>query len=122
MTEDELKAIKWMRTFINGAMVTLQKESNINDLICVNRKEKAETIIKGFEELERYRQIGSADKCQIAMDKQIEQKVNIWGDGYNNEGEIIYDMYSCPNCGKSYEIDYEEYTYCPNCGQRILIY
>lgn len=28
-------------------------------------------------------------------------------------------MYDCPNCEKSYEMDYEKYDYCPNCGQAI---
>lgn len=51
--------------------------------------------------------------------KQKPQIPELWGDGVGNDGEIIYDMYNCPNCGKSYEIDYEEYRYCPECGQAI---
>ena len=42
----------------------------------------------------------------------------LWGDGYA-DGELVYDMYDCPNCGKQYELYYEKYDYCPNCGQRI---
>ena len=53
-----------------------------------------------------------------ALEKQIPKKPNIWGDGYA-DGEMIYDMYDCPNCEKSYEIDCEKYDYCPACGQRI---
>lgn len=47
------------------------------------------------------------------------EKPNIYGDGYDDKGEIIYDMYDCPNCSKSYELDYEKYDFCPNCGQAI---
>lgn len=54
---------------------------------------------------------------QRAVDKQIAERPELWGDGYA-DGELVYDMYSCPNCGKSYEID-ETYDYCPNCGKKI---
>ncbi len=30
---------------------------------------------------------------------------------------MIYDMYDCPNCGKSYEIDYHDYKFCPEFGE-----
>lgn len=52
------------------------------------------------------------------MQKQIPQKPTIWGDGYAN-GVLVYDMWDCPNCEKSYEIDYDHYDHCPNCGQAI---
>lgn len=56
---------------------------------------------------------------QELVDKATPTKPSIWGDGYDDKGNIIYDMYDCPNCGKSYEIDYEKYDHCPKCGQRI---
>lgn len=57
--------------------------------------------------------------CVIeALDKQISQTPTLWGDGYS-DGELVYDMYDCPNCGKHYELDYEQYDYCPNCGQKL---
>ena len=40
------------------------------------------------------------------------------GDGYYN-GELVIDTWICPCCGKSYEVDYDDYDYCPNCGQHI---
>lgn len=53
------------------------------------------------------------------IDKRIPKKPNIYGDGYDDDGNLIYDMYDCPNCDSSYEIDYEKYDYCPKCGQAI---
>lgn len=53
-----------------------------------------------------------------ALKKQIDQEPYYYGDGYWN-GELVYDTWVCPNCGKSYEVDYEEYPCCPNCGQKI---
>lgn len=52
------------------------------------------------------------------MQKQIPKKPYLWGDGYA-DGVLIYDMWDCPNCEKTYEVDYEEYKHCPNCGQAI---
>lgn len=41
------------------------------------------------------------------------------GDGYDNDGNMIYDIWICPNCGEKYEVDYDDYDFCPKCGQRI---
>lgn len=41
------------------------------------------------------------------------------GDGYDDKGRMIYDTWYCPNCGTAYETDYQEYKFCPECGQRI---
>ena len=51
-------------------------------------------------------------------EKQIAKKPNIEGDGYA-DGQLVYDTWICPNCEKYYEIDYDDYDYCPNCGQKI---
>lgn len=53
-----------------------------------------------------------------ALQKQIPMKPPIWGDGFA-DGNLVYDMWDCPNCGKSYELDYDEYDHCPHCGQAI---
>lgn len=53
-----------------------------------------------------------------ALEKQIPKKPDYEGDGYWN-GELVYDTWICPCCGKHYEVDYEEYDCCPKCGQKI---
>lgn len=53
-----------------------------------------------------------------ALEKQIPQKPNVEGDGYA-DGVLIYDTWICPHCEIRYEIDYDDYAYCPNCGQAI---
>lgn len=61
MTEQEQRAIKWMQNERDDAIVTLdhivKEEPNVRPTFYAGRKEKAETIIKVFEELERYRAI-----------------------------------------------------------------
>ncbi len=54
-----------------------------------------------------------------SREKQTPKKPDLEGDGYGDDGVLIYDTWICPCCGKRYEIDYEEYNYCPNCGQAI---
>ena len=53
-----------------------------------------------------------------ALGKQIPKKPNIEGDGYA-DGQLVYDTWICPCCENHYEIDYDNYDYCPNCGQHI---
>ena len=53
-----------------------------------------------------------------ALEKQIPEMPDYEGDGYA-DGEPIYDTWICPRCGRHYEIDYDHYVYCPECGQLI---
>lgn len=51
--------------------------------------------------------------------KEKAERPDVYGDGYDPDGNMIYDAWDCPRCGTSYEIDYDHYDYCPNCGQKI---
>lgn len=53
-----------------------------------------------------------------ALEKQIPQEPTLTADGYFN-GQPIYDIWTCPNCSKCYEVEYEIYKHCPECGQAI---
>lgn len=53
-----------------------------------------------------------------ALEKQISKKPKYEGDGYA-DGHLVYDTWICPCCEKSYEVDYDNYDYCPNCGQKL---
>ena len=54
-----------------------------------------------------------------ALAKQIPKKPDYEGDGYDENGNLIYDTWICPNCGKHYEVDYDDYNFCPECGQAL---
>lgn len=42
------------------------------------------------------------------------------GDGYDMDGNLVYDTAICRNCGRDFEVDYDEHSnYCPNCGQAL---
>lgn len=74
MTVNEAKAVKWMKNVRDDAVVTLdyiaRNELNVSPMLYAGRKEKAETIINGFEELEKYRTIGTVEECRAAVEKQ----------------------------------------------------
>ena len=76
MTEQEQKAIKWMKNVRDDAVVTLdhiaKEEPNVSPMLYAGRKEKAETIINGFEELEKYRAIGTVEECKNSVLKILE--------------------------------------------------
>lgn len=60
----------------------------------------------------------SINMAIAALEKQIPKKPDLEGDGYA-DGQLVYDTWICPNCEKRYEVDYEKYDHCPNCGQKI---
>lgn len=70
-------------------------------------------------ELHTYRKIGTLDELLDAREKQNAKIPNYEGDGYDEDGDLVYDTWICPNCGQHYEIDVETYDYCPKCGQHI---
>ena len=59
------------------------------------------------------------DTLQELVDKATPKKPFYEADGYDENGELIYDTWICPNCNHYYEVDYDDYDYCPNCGQPI---
>lgn len=54
-----------------------------------------------------------------ALEKQIPKKPDFEGDGYDDNGNLIYDTWICPCCEKQYELDYDDYKFCPDCGQAL---
>ena len=52
----------------------------------------------------------------VALGKQVANKPDLWGDGYADD-VLVYDMYDCPYCGKSFELYYEQTKCCKECGQ-----
>lgn len=58
-------------------------------------------------------------KAISALEKQIPKKPDYEGDGFDEDGYLIYDTWICPNCEHKYEVDYDDYDFCPNCGQAL---
>ena len=54
-----------------------------------------------------------------ALDYRTPRKPEIEGDGYDDNGNLIYDTGICPVCRERYEIDYETPKFCKECGQAL---
>lgn len=77
-----------------------------------------ESAISAMQELEKYREVGTLEECREAMEKQKRKKPDYEGDGFA-DGKPVYIDWSCPCCRNLFEVDYDEYDYCPSCGQHI---
>lgn len=40
-------------------------------------------------------------------------------DGYDAKENLVYNTWVCPNCEIHYEVEYDHYKHCPECGQAI---
>ena len=67
-----------------------------------------------MKECEAIEKLRAYCKCQI-----LQVKGNYEGDSYAPDGTFILDVWICPCCENRYEVDYDDYDYCPNCGQKI---
>ena len=59
------------------------------------------------------------DMAVSALERQIPKKPDLEGDGYDENGELVYDTGYCPNCRHEFEVYYDATKYCPNCGQAL---
>lgn len=87
----------------------------------IYRLARSKAIILTDDDVDRwnaYKSIGPVEECRKAVEKQRAKKPNLEGDGYA-DGHMVYDTWICPCCGISYEVDYDDYKYCPDCGQYI---
>lgn len=82
--------------------------------------EKAfDTAISALQEIRRYKEIGTVEKCREAVEKQKPMNPKIHKDRFSN-------TYNCPKCGWTFIHKNEtgwfcgqHYKFCPNCGQAI---
>lgn len=73
-----------------------------------------------IQRLGKYEDIGLEPKeLMKAKSKQDAKFPNIEGDGYDGDGNLVYDTWICPCCQTAYEIECQKYKYCPECGQKI---
>lgn len=85
----------------------------------ITEYQEAKTVaVQALEEIQQYRAIGTLEECRVAVEKQTARRPDYEGDGYA-DGHLVYDTWICPCCGKHYEVDYDNYNYCPDCGQKL---
>lgn len=75
--------------------------------------EAAKMAIAALEEIQQYREVGTVEECQEAVEKQKPKKPK--------ELDAEYGYFICDNCGGAiaYTDDFKSHKYCLNCGQKI---
>lgn len=103
MTDQEQNAIDWIKI--------------VRGTACTGRVEKADTIIKGFDELEKYRAIGTIDQFKKLAEKQTTKR------------PVQNDLCTCPSCGLHNDVIKmrrhifpSDIVYCFECGQALKIF
>ena len=87
---------------------------------CRNHYEDCPEINRLYERLAEYEDTGLTPEEVKELAERDTAKMPMYeGDGYA-DGKMVYDIWICPNCGTKYEVDYDDYDFCPDCGQRIL--
>lgn len=129
VTENEIIALTECKEMVKEleqyhAIGTVEEIRDVLSIISEGQDDADESgistvLLHTLLEYAQYAKIGTVEKCRAAVEKQKSEAPAIWGDGYDEDGELIYDMYNCPGCGESYEIDFDQYDYCPKCGQAI---
>lgn len=74
------------------------------------RIEALDLAAKSLEVMPEYEKLRERDRAKLP---------DFEGDGYDPDGNMVYDTWICPNCEAKYEVDYDHYDFCPKCGQRI---
>ena len=122
MTENEaIKELSNELRIITGVIALcrdFEKESDMALAYWLKRQEAMKMAVQALEEIQECRAVGTAGECRAAVEKIKTKKPAYEGDGYS-AGKIVYDTWICPGCGKDYEMEYDNYDYCPNCGQAI---
>lgn len=87
---------------------------------CVDSREVKKYAMTLYWALKKYEDIGlTPDDVKMLKGLHEPKKPTYEGDGYAPDGTFVYDTWECPNCGEYYEVDYDDYDYCPKCGQKI---
>lgn len=99
-----LKGLPWKDTYV-GQIITENTNEKIYGALCK---------LKDYEN-------SGMDPEEACSLKELNTPIipEFEGDGTDDTGKIILDTWICPRCRTRYEVDYDRYFYCPNCGQKI---
>lgn len=115
LSEDEKKFIEELNHPIYTAE-WVEEWINRKDNVLVNAPAALQAMgARGFYEAVR----SCMPKYERLKERDRAKRPDLEGDGYDPDGNMVYDTWSCPNCETKYEVDYDDHDFCPKCGQRI---
>lgn len=89
---------------------------------------KPEEALKLLNDMEFAEQYQGVDKytdmllvCKEALNRSTAVRPEYWGDGYDDEGNLVYDQAKCPECGHDFEYNINDWgsPFCPDCGKAL---
>ena len=83
-----------------------------------------EEAIKSMQNLKLVLSITDSERSSVntaiaALEKQIPEEPELEADGYDDDGNWIYECGYCPDCRHEFEIAYDSPDYCPDCGKHL---
>jgi hypothetical protein len=89
---------------------------------------KPEEALKLLNDMEFAEQYQGVDKytdmllvCKEALTRSTAARPEYWGDGYDEDGNLVYDQAKCPECGHDFEYNINDWgsPFCPDCGKAL---
>ena len=114
---DYQEVIKELKSLNEHCFDMIDKEDK--DSVWIKDCKALSVAISAIQELREYKRLGTLEEVRKAAEKQRTKKPTYDGDGYAPDGTFVWDEWICPKCGNRYEVDYDDYDYCPKCGQHI---
>ena len=99
---------------------------NNNSEIKINMKpEEALKLLNDMKFAEQYQGVDKYTDmllvCKEALNRSTAVRPEYWGDGYDDEGNLVYDQAKCPECGHDFEYNINDWgsPFCPDCGKAL---
>lgn len=89
---------------------------------------KPEEALKLLNDMEFAEQYQGVDKytdmllvCKEALNRSTAERPEYWGDGFDDEGNLVHDQAKCPECGHDFEYNINDWgsPFCPDCGKAL---
>lgn len=100
------------------AIEELRKLRPRGGIIPQKRAEMIDFAISALKEIQQYREIGTVEECQKAVEKQKPKELVYESDSVFSNGFSHYRIGRCPMCDRYYNSN-DEVNYCSKCGQAI---
>ena len=86
---------------------------------CRNHYEDCPEINRLYERLAEYEDTGLTPEEILELKERDTAKAIVHNRTRDINGIIVFNSKLCSNCGRSCSDDYDDYNFCPDCGQRL---